>query len=135
MNDPNVPTAPDPSPHIPQQDQPPQTPQQPVSPAPRSRIPIGKPWLILASVLGFLVMLMVVLSVFRQGDAPAQTDISPPPPVPTQPPRPQSAVASTSAFADFSEAVASLSAEINGFVLNDAELTPPILDTGLGLDE
>lgn len=116
--------------------------QQPPSPAPAAVPPPapGKPkmnstHLVIAGVLclGILITSMLYLRTSAK-PAPVQT-ISVTPtmsPTPTPPPH-ISKIATTSAFAAYSQEVASFSATLDSFTLQDSSLTPPLMDTDLGL--
>lgn len=88
------------------------------------------------AIAGILLMVLAGVSMIasrRQPDSDEPVVLDPPIFEPTPIVRPQTAIASTSAFIAFSESVASLSSDIHGFDIRDAALTPPILRADLGL--
>lgn len=88
---------------------------------------------IIIAILSGIIVLGIVGFIFMQYNAGRQTtQVAEPTPTvfPTPTPVLQlSQIATTSAFLSFTEHVASLSAQINGFSLQDGALNPPALDT------
>lgn len=107
----------------------PVTPQQP--PVPAHRAPNTST--IIIAILSSIIVLGIVGFIFMQYNAGRQTtQVAEPTPTAFPTPTPVlalSQIATTSAFMSFTERVASLSAQINGFSLQDGALNPPALDT------
>lgn len=90
-------------------------------------------------IIGALLFLGIIVSGFlyvKSSRRPAEEVLVPPTPTvtpsPTPPPK-VSRIATTAAFASFSEEIASLSGVISSFTLQDSTLAPPIMDLDLGL--
>lgn len=103
----------------------------PSAPPEKKTAKMSKPVLIVFAV-ACAVMLIVVLSLLGKPavKAPPPTPVLPRP-TPT-PERITSAVATQSAFLTLDSHVASLSAKLNNFILDDPQLTPPLLELPLG---
>ncbi len=111
----------------------------PPAPAPQKKpaLQLKDPRVIIAIVLGAGILLfgfLYVRSTMQPAEAPAPQVTPTVQPTPT-PPLHLSGIASTSAFFKYSEDVASFSAILNAFNLQDATLAPPILDTEIDLSE
>lgn len=90
--------------------------------------------IVISAVLGIGILLFGIL--YFQSLQPIEEMPSTPTPteVPTPTPTPNvSRIATTSAFRSFSEEVASFSATLNSFTIQDSTLAPPLLDLELGL--
>lgn len=121
---------------------PPQTPAPQPVPQPQSTTPppthkqsSSTLYLIIAGVLclGILITSMLYL---RTSTKPAEVPIVAVTPtvMPTPTPPPNiSRIASTSAFAAYAQEIASFSAVLDAFTLQDSTLAPPIMDTDLEL--
>ena len=149
IDDPNTPVQPEAAPQpaevrlAPEPAAPP-TPAPVVAPPPSAPTPQKKPTLqlkdpkvIIAIVLGVGILLFGFFYV-RSTMQPDETPVAQVTPTINPTPTPAlnlSGIASTSAFLKFSEDVASFSAILNAFNLQDATLTPPILDTEIDLSE
>lgn len=114
--------------------QPPAAP--PAAPAvPPTKQKMNTMYLIIAGILcvGILITSMLYL---RTTTKPTQVQpVSATPtisPTPTPPPN-ISKIATTSAFAAYSQEIASFSATLDSFTLQDSSLTPPLMATDLGL--
>ena len=138
MDNPNPQTSqPTVPPEIPVQEASTALPQAPVPP-PIPPVHTSKPntlYLIIAGVL--CVGILIVSMLYLRSSSPEKTEpvatVSPTAiPTPTPPPN-ISRLASTSAFIAFSEEIASFSAVLDTFTLQDSTLAPPIMDTDLGL--
>jgi len=86
-------------------------------------------------VLGVVVLVLSIVA-FRSFTSQKPPETPQPTPTPSivvtpTPPQNLSRIASTSAFLEFGGEVASLSAVLNAFVLQDATLAPPILETDI----
>lgn len=88
---------------------------------------------IIALIIGISIIVATILFIRsnRGTVSPQQVMITPTIAVSPTPPQNVSRISTTSAFAAFSEEVASFSAIINSFPLQDGTLTPPVLDTEL----
>ena len=105
----------------------------PPSPAPRKKFPRNV--LFIDGILLLIILVPAVLYVKSSRESPI-TQLPVPTPLPAVSPTPLrvlSRVASSSAFAAYHSAVVTLSNSLNAFNLQDATLTPPILNTDLGL--
>lgn len=104
--------------------------------APAPTAPPGKPGMVRYAMVGIALLLVLgIVVLFKKTQT---TSVTPevkttPTSVPTSTPSQHvSAIATTSAFRAFSENVASLSATINAFTLQDGAFTPPALDLEIG---
>lgn len=121
------------------QDAPQVQPQMPPAPE-KAPPPVGKsdtnrPIIITAVILGIGILLFAFLYVKSSMQPKEEALVRPTPtiiPTPTPPPN-LSRISTTSAFISYSEEVASFSAILNGFTLQDSTLTPPVLDVELNL--
>lgn len=98
---------------------------------------LSKPIAIAGIVLGLAILLTAVLYATSTTKDPV-SQIPDPTPLALATPTPMrkfTQIASTSAFISFQASVASLSADINGFILQDSTLTPPVIDGDLGLSQ
>ncbi|HLD24381.1 MAG TPA: hypothetical protein VJB96_00475 [Patescibacteria group bacterium] len=91
-------------------------------------------------LIGGLVTVGALLFGFLYFSSMQPRDETPATPTPTEMPTPTptpnvSRIATTSAFAAYSAEIASFSATVNSFTLQDSTLAPPILDLDLGLNE
>ncbi len=88
---------------------------------------------IIIAILSVIIVLGIIGFIFMQYNAGKQTtQVAEPTPTAFPTPTPVlqlSLIATTSAFITFTEHVASLSAQINGFSLQDGALNPPAFDT------
>lgn len=88
---------------------------------------------IIIAILSGIIVLGIIGFIFMQYSAGKETtQVAEPTPTAFPTPTPVlqlSQIATTSAFITFTEHVASLSAQINGFSLQDGALNPPALDT------
>lgn len=107
--------------------------------APAPTAPPGKPRMMRYAMVGIVLILVVgIAALYKKTQI---TSVAPevkttPTSVPTSTPsRHLSAIATTSAFRAFSENVASLSATINAFTLQDGSFTPPALDLDIGFSD
>lgn len=92
--------------------------------------------LIVTVLLGSALVVVTILYMrsLQSKEEPLFTPTPTAPPTPTPTPN-VSRIATTSAFAAYSEEIASFSATLNSFTLQDSTLAPPILDLNIGLNE
>lgn len=114
-------------------------PPPPSAPVPQKKpaLQLKDPKVIIGIVLGVGILLfgfLYVRSTMQPAEVPVAQVTPTINPTPT-PPLNLSGIASTSAFLKYSEDVASFSAILNAFNLQDATLAPPILDTEIDLSE
>ncbi|MEK7532813.1 MAG: hypothetical protein AAB542_00060 [Patescibacteria group bacterium] len=110
-------------------------PVEPASPGSRPNIHSNKRIRIIAAflVLGIVVSGFLYIRSSKPPEEVAPVEVTPTAvPSPTPPPN-LSRISTTSAFRSYSEDVASFSAILNAFALQDATLVPPILDIELEL--
>lgn len=94
--------------------------------------------LILILGIALLLSIIAIGILSMQRVKPDAVVLSNPTPIEMSTPTPTpnvSNIATTSAFAAYSQEIASFSATINTFSLQDSTLAPPILDLNLGLTE
>lgn len=112
-----------------------EAPVLPASSGPRPDIRSNKRMLIIAAFLGIGILVFGFLYIRNNKRPEAAVPIAV---TPTEVPSPTpqanlSRISTTSAFLSYSEDVASFSAILNAFALQDATLVPPILDIELEL--
>lgn len=118
---------PEPPPVIPQAATPPQTSKPPF--VPKKTILI---------IIGIIVAMCIVVGILYTRLTANQSDGNAPTPIPTTvvtptPVQSLSAISTTSAFMEYHNAVASFSATLTSFDMQDRGLTPPMLELELGL--
>lgn len=109
-------------------------PENPVTPAPPKKRP---PVLVFIAIFLGVVVLSVIITVVQNQSRSPETNptITPTVRVTPTPVFAVSKIATDSAFIVFHNAVASLSATLSQFSILDPSLTPPVLNTDLGLTQ
>lgn len=86
--------------------------------------------LLLLSAAAMVALTAAAIRLFSSNTQPATPRNAPRPTIAATPPSHRmSGIASTGAFLEFSGEIASLSAILNTFVLQDATLAPPVFET------
>lgn len=113
----------------------PNAPQEPTAQPVTPPVPVTSKRnpIIIALIIGISIIIAMILFIQSNRSTVSQQQVAVTPTIAPSPTPPQnlSRISTTSAFRAFSEEVASFSAIINSFPLQDGTLTPPVLDTEL----